>query len=153
MPSEYDSPSKETDQLKRALLALKEMRARLDEVQRARTEPIAIVGMACRFPGGANSPEAFWRLLVNKVDAVGEVPASRWDGDALYSPDADEPGKLTTRQGAFLDEIEQFDARFFGISPYEANYMDPQQRLFLEVAYEALEDAGVTHALFQLAVF
>ncbi len=131
-------------QLKRALLALRELRARLDAVERQRTEPIAIVGMGCRFPGGADSPEAFWQLLRDGVDAVSEVPADRWDIDAHYDPDPDASGKVSTRWGAFLERVDHFDAAFFGISPREAAAMDPQQRLLLEVACEALDDAGQT---------
>ncbi|HEX6042106.1 type I polyketide synthase, partial [Longimicrobium sp.] len=105
-------------------------------------EPIAIVGIGCRFPG-ADGPEAFWRLLWEGTDAVTEVPADRWDVDALYDPDPAVPGRMTTRWGGFLDGVDRFDAAFFGIAPREAARMDPQQRLLLEVAWEALEDAGL----------
>lgn len=104
-------------------------------------EPIAIVGMGCRFPGGAD-PDAFWRLLRDGVDAITEVPADRWDVDAHFDADLNVPGKMTTRWGGFLEHIDGFDAAFFGISPREALEMDPQQRLMLQVAWEALEDAG-----------
>jgi myxalamid-type polyketide synthase MxaE and MxaD len=128
--------------LQRALLAIKELRARLEASERAKTEPIAVIGMGCRFPGGANNPDAFWQLLHNGTDAVTAVPADRWDGDALYDSDMLAAGKINTRQAAFLDRVDLFDADFFGISPREAAHMDPQQRLLLEVAYETLEDAG-----------
>ena len=105
------------------------------------SEPIAIVGMGCRFPG-AESPEAFWQLLHDGVDAIREVPSDRWDVDAVYDPEPGTPGKMSTRWGGFLDQVDQFDPRFFGISPREASRMDPQQRLLLEVAWEALENAG-----------
>jgi acyl transferase domain-containing protein/NADP-dependent 3-hydroxy acid dehydrogenase YdfG/phospholipid N-methyltransferase/aryl carrier-like protein len=105
-------------------------------------EPIAIIGMGCRFPGGANSPEAFWKLLRDGVDAITEVPADRWNVDSFYDPDGAKPGKIRTRWGGFIDKIDEFDAEFFGISPREAFKMDPQQRLLLEVAWEALEDGG-----------
>ena len=104
-------------------------------------EPIAVIGLGCRFPG-ADGPDAFWRLLRDGVDAVGEVPAGRWDADAFYEADGG-PGKMTTRWGGFLDEVDRFDPHFFGISPREAARMDPQQRLLLEVAWEALEYAGL----------
>src|SRR5581483_3698113 len=105
-------------------------------------EPIAIIGMACRFPGGANTPERFWELLKDGFDAISEVPAGRWDVDAFYDPDPAAPGKMYTRFGGFLADLDQFDAPFFGISPREAVKMHPQQRLLLEVAWEALEHAG-----------
>jgi acyl transferase domain-containing protein/acyl carrier protein len=127
--------------VKLALLA-REMRSKADELKPLNAEPIAIIGMGCRFPGGANSPQAFWQLLKNGVDAISETPADRWDVNAYYDPDPAVPGKMTTRWGGFLDQVDQFDPGFFGISPREALRMDPQQRLFLEVAHEALEDAG-----------
>ncbi len=133
-------------QLKRAVQAIQDLRAKLAAVERARTEPIAIIGIGCRFPGGVTSPEAFWQLLVNGVDAITPVPPDRWDSEDLFDADPAAPGKITTRWGGFLDDIDQFDAAFFGISPREAARMDPQQRLLLEVAWEALEDAGQTTA-------
>lgn len=104
--------------------------------------PIAIIGASCRFPG-ANGLEEFWQLLREGRNAVGTVPLDRWDPDALYSSDPDAPGKITTRHGAFIPNIKEFDCGFFGISPREAATMDPQQRLLLETAYEAFEDAGL----------
>jgi acyl transferase domain-containing protein/acyl carrier protein len=105
-------------------------------------EPIAIIGMGCRFPGGANTPEQFWQLLRDGIDAIGPMPRGRFDVDAFYDPTPATPGKIVTREGGFLDQIDRFDAAFFGISAREATFMDPQQRLLLEVAWEALEDAG-----------
>ncbi len=132
----------EMSAVKLALLA-KQMRSQVDEVLRA--EPIAIIGMGCRVPG-ANSLEAFWQLLIDGSDMIREVPEGRWDIDTLYDPDFNAPGKISSRWGGFLDQIDQFDPTFFGITPREAQRMDPQQRLFLEVVYEALEDAGLTHS-------
>ncbi|MEO0969116.1 MAG: beta-ketoacyl synthase N-terminal-like domain-containing protein, partial [Cyanobacteria bacterium J06639_18] len=104
-------------------------------------EPIAVVGIGCRFPG-ANNPQAFWQLLRNGVDAISEVPDSRWDVNTFYDPTGKEPGKMNSRWGGFLAEVDKFDPQFFGISPREAESIDPQQRLLLEVSWEALEHAG-----------
>ena len=106
-------------------------------------EGFAIVGAGCRFPGGVVDLESYWRLLANGVDAIREVPPDRWDVGAFWSSDPSAPGKMVTRCGGFLDGPDRFDARFFGISPREAIAMDPQQRMLLEVAWEALEDAGI----------
>ncbi|WEQ54930.1 SDR family NAD(P)-dependent oxidoreductase [Komagataeibacter nataicola] len=106
-------------------------------------EPIAIVGIGCRYPGGVSDPETFWRLLEEGRDVVREIPGERWDVDALYDADPDAAGKMTTRYGGFLSEIDRFDAGFFGIAPREAVSMDPQQRLLLETGWEALERAGI----------
>ena len=108
-----------------------------------RREPLAIVGVGCRFPGGADSAESFWRLLRGGVDATSEVPASRWNADRYHDPNPAKVGKVVTRRGGFLHEIDQFDAQFFGISPREAHSLDPQQRLLLQAAWESLEDAGI----------
>jgi acyl transferase domain-containing protein/acyl carrier protein len=105
-------------------------------------EPIAVVGIGCRFPGARN-PDEFWRLLRDGADAVSEVPPSRWDADAFYDPKPATPGKMNTRWGGFVEGVEQFDPQFFGISPREAVRIDPQQRLLMEVAWEALEDAAL----------
>ncbi|AEI67803.1 type I polyketide synthase [Corallococcus macrosporus] len=130
--------------LQRAALAIKTLRARVDGLERARSEPIAVIGMGCRFPGGANDPNTYWELLRGGVDAVTTVPADRWDVDAYYAEDPDAGWKMFVREGGFLKQpIAAFDSEFFGISPREANYVDPQQRLMLEVSWEALEDAGI----------
>src|ERR1700694_4295191 len=134
----YDYPTIET--LARHLAGERDAleSVRMNETE---AEPIAIVGIGCRFPG-ARDPEAFWQLLHDGVDAITEVPSDRWDINAFYNPDPDVPGKMSTRWGGFLEHVDQFDPHFFGISPREAGHMDPQQRLLLEVAWEALEDAG-----------
>ena len=124
---------------KRALVALQEMQAKLTEQERARTEPIAIVGMGCRFPGSA-SPDEFWQLLHSGTDAIREP--GRWDMEDFFDPVPGRPGKMYVRQGGYLDSVDQFDPLFFGIAPREAVSMDPQQRLLLEVGWEALETAG-----------
>lgn len=105
-------------------------------------EPIAIIGIGCRFPGAPN-PQAFWKLLRDGMEAVGEVPTDRWDVNALYDSDPASPGKIISRRGGFINNVDQFDWRAFRIPPREAKYMDPQHRLLLEVAWEALEDAGL----------
>ncbi|MCP4663250.1 MAG: polyketide synthase, partial [bacterium] len=104
-------------------------------------EPIAVVGIGCRFPG-ARDARAFWRLLRDGVDAVTEVPRERFDVDAVFDPRPGVPGKTYSRWGGFLADVDRFDAGFFGISPREAAGLDPQQRLVLELAWEAFEDAG-----------
>jgi acyl transferase domain-containing protein/protein-L-isoaspartate O-methyltransferase len=124
-----------------ALLAM-ELQSKVEALERARAEPVAIIGLACRFPGGSNSPEAYWRMLQNGVDAVTEVDPSRWDVNAYFDPDPDAPGKIASKWGGFIDDVDKFDPHFFGISPREAVSMDPQQRLMLEVGWEALEHAG-----------
>jgi phthiocerol/phenolphthiocerol synthesis type-I polyketide synthase C len=107
-------------------------------------EPVAIVGIGCRFPGGADSPESFWRLLTEGRDAVTTVPADRWKAEDFFDADASVPGRGTTRWGGFISGADMFDPGFFGISPHEAARVDPQQRLLAEVAWEALEDAGIS---------
>lgn len=125
-----------------------QVRASRRELPLLAAEPIAIVGMGCRFPGGARNPEQFWRLLRDGIEGIQEVPSERWDKEAWYDPDPEAPGKMRTRRGGFLDGAAEFDAGFFGISPREAKCMDPQHRLLLEVAWESLEDAGQPPARF-----
>ncbi len=125
--------------LREAYGQIRALRSQLAE----RTAPIAIVGAACRFPGGANDLDAFARVLRAGTDAVARVPADRWDADAFYDADSDAPGKMHTREAACIDAIDTFDADFFGITRREAEHLDPQQRLLLEVAWEAFEDAAI----------
>ncbi|HUL78058.1 MAG TPA: type I polyketide synthase, partial [Vicinamibacteria bacterium] len=128
--------------LGRALRTLDELQARLDAVERPLREPIAVIGLGCRFPRGANDPDGFWRNLREGVDGITEVPRERWDVDEIYDPEPGKPGKVYTRHGGFLDRVYEFDPHFFGIAPREALSMDPQQRLLLEVCWEALERSG-----------
>ena len=119
------------------------MRAKLDAVERSRTEPIAVIGASVRLPGGVVDLASYWQLLHTGGDAITNVPLSRWDADAYYDPDPETPGKISSRRGGFIADVDLFDALFFGIAPREAAAVDPQQRLLLEVAWEALEDAGI----------
>jgi len=127
--------------LQEALRAIEELQAKLDVSERSRHEPIAIVGVGCRFPG-ADTPEAYWGMLRDGVDAVSQVPAERWDIERWFDPDPSAPGKTYTRWGGFLRDCDKFDSHFFGVAPREAVRMDPQHRLLLEVAWQALENAG-----------
>lgn len=127
---------------KRALLAMRDVRAELESLRGKTDTRIAIVGMGCRFPG-ASSPNAFWEMLCHKRNGVTEVPADRWNSARFFHPDSRTPGKIAGRWGGFLDHLDRFDAAFFGISPREASHVDPRQRKMLEIAWEALEDAGI----------
>jgi len=134
--------SDQTDVIRRALEAIDTLSARLAESEGRLREPIAVVGMACRFPGGVTTPAQYWSLLRDGRSGIVEIPADRWDVDAWYDPDPAAEGKMYTRHGGFLENIDGFDAPFFGIAGREALTLDPQHRLLLECAWEALEDAG-----------
>ena len=127
--------------MENAVIQIETLRSKLQTIEDQKKEPIAIVGMSCRFPGIADSPEAFWQLLHDGISGIAEVPKNRWNINDYYDPNPDAPGKMYTRDGGFLSQIDSFDATFFGISPREAQSLDPQQRLLLEVSWEALERA------------
>lgn len=130
--------------LRRSLNAIQVLREQMRELRSAAEEPIALVGMGCRFPGGADSPERFWELLRDGRDAITDVPPERWSADRFHSRVRDEPGTAYTRKGGFLTEdVHAFDGPFFGITDAEAREMDPQQRLLLETSWEALESGGL----------
>jgi acyl transferase domain-containing protein/acyl carrier protein len=131
----------------RARRTIRELREKLRAAEAAnRVEPIAVIGMGIRFPGCGSDLQQFWRMIVEGRDAVRSIPPERWDRDAYYAPEAGIPGKINTRHAAFLDDVRRFDAPFFDITPREAIHMDPQQRIFLETAWHALEDAGLPKA-------
>ncbi|MFG1241400.1 type I polyketide synthase [Xanthobacter sp. V7C-4] len=126
----------------RALRAIRDLRAKVDVLEQRQGEPVAIVGMGCRFPGAADL-SGFWDLLVRGEDPLGPVPPDRWNIDSLYNPDPQARGRTVSREGGYLPNLDRFDADFFGITPREAPFIDPRQRLVLETAWEALEDAGI----------
>lgn len=131
---------------KQLMLLAAQMKRELTVVQKRQHEAIAIVGMGCRFPGGVTTPEVYWERLCEGYDGISDVPADRWDNEKYYDPDIRAPWKIRTKKAGFLSDIDLFDAGFFEISPREAMNMDPQQRMLLEVSWEAFEQAGMTQA-------
>ncbi|ASA57845.1 type I polyketide synthase [Vibrio gazogenes] len=131
---------------KQLMLLAAQMKRELTVVQKRQHEAIAIVGMGCRFPGGVTTPEVYWERLCEGYDGISDVPADRWDNEKYYDPDIRAPWKIRTKKAGFLSDIDLFDASFFEISPREAMNMDPQQRMLLEVSWEAFEQAGITQA-------
>jgi acyl transferase domain-containing protein/SAM-dependent methyltransferase/acyl carrier protein len=131
---------------KRAVYEIRQLRSRVEELERLHNDAVAIIGMGLRFPGNASTPEAFWKILAGGTDTVTEIPPSRWPLETYYDPDPDAPGKMYARHASLIADPALFDAGFFGISPREAMAIDPQQRLALEVTWEALENAGYNPA-------
>ncbi|MCI3150427.1 type I polyketide synthase [Streptomyces sp. GB4-14] len=148
-PMERDAATTADDSsITKALAAIRQLRDKIDLLEQTKREGIAVVGMGCRLPGGATSPDAFWRVVSEGVDTIGEVPEDRWELRRADGPGEPSDGTLLPH-GGFIDGVDRFDPYFFGISPREAARMDPQQRHFLEVAWEALEDAGLTREKLQ----
>lgn len=132
------------DTLRKVYKALKKSQNKLAELEKTQHETIAVIGMGCRFPGGVDDPASFWAMLEQGVDAIVDIPPNRWDASKYYDKDVDKPGKMYTLQGGFITpDIACFDHHFFGLSPPEMRALDPQQRLMLEVSWEALEHAGI----------
>ena len=135
--------AEELSPVKRALVEIRRLRAELESCRRGQLEPVAIIGLAVRLPGGITSPERFWKALAEGEDLITTVPPERWNAQAYWSPDGDQPGTMYDTHGGFLSDIDAFDADLFGIHPREAASMDPQHRILLEMTWEALERANI----------
>ncbi len=135
--------AEELSPVKRALVEIRRLRAELESCRRGQLEPVAIIGLAVRLPGGITSPEGFWKALAEGKDLITTVPPERWNAQAYWSPDGDQPGTMYDTHGGFLSDIDAFDADLFGIHPREAASMDPQHRILLELTWEALERATI----------
>lgn len=139
----HDSSQELEGALRKSFTIIQQLKKQLAEADQRSPEPIAVIGMACRFPGGAGTPEAFWRVLTSGADTVGEIPGDRWSWRQFYNADPKVAGTHYVRHGSFLENVADFDPEFFGISGREADALDPQHRLLLELSWEALERAGV----------
>lgn len=142
-----DDTKKLEEALRNSFVKIEKLRDQISELENLRNEPVAIIGMSCRLPGNVNSPEEFWNLLIENKDAIIDIPSDRWNTDEYYDSDKEAPGKMYVKKGGFLQTpVDEFDANFFHISPREAEDMDPQQRVALEVAYQAIQSAGINPA-------
>ncbi len=140
---ENKTSNNQQELMKKALNELRSLRSQIRDLQYKKTEPVAILGIGCRFPGSCDSPDDFWQLLNQGVDAVSEVPKNRFLIDKYYDPDPDAPGKIYTKNGGFLGDVDNFDADFFDMTPREVISLDPKQRVLMEVTWEALENANI----------
>lgn len=136
-------PEKSKNLLQDALVELRKTKSRLQKIEAAQSEAIAVVGMGCRFPGGVDTPDKLWDLLKNSVDAITDMVDERWNAEEFYDPNPEAAGKVYTKGNGLVQDVDMFDAEFFGIAPLEAKLMDPQQRLLLEATWHALEHGGI----------
>jgi acyl transferase domain-containing protein len=137
------SSSQELSTTKQALVAIKQLQDKLNDLEQAKSEPIAVIGMGCRLPGGINNPDDFWQFLRDGKDGISEIPPEHWNLASYYDLDLNQTGKICTFYGGFIPHLQTFDAHFFNIAPREAISLDPQQRVLLEVCWEALENSGI----------